>query len=232
MATERKQPQLPLAGPGARLKAAREAAGITRAGIAEKTRISERMIIFMEAGDFASLPAKTYATGFTRSYARAVGLDENELVEAVRRELGMAAPIETDFTSTYEPGDPARVPNARFASLLALGAVLVVAAGLIFWRTYYSPAMILPSILPTVTPVTSSPTPVDDAIAVPDASGSAMASDAPNPAYTFAPPVQSRARPRVRRESDSAVAASAAPPDVAAVQAEAGAGQPASTVSN
>lgn len=232
MATERKQPQLPLAGPGARLKAAREEAGISRAGIAEKTRISERMIILMEAGDFAGLPAKTYATGFTRSYARAVGLDENEMVEAVRRELGLAAPIENEFASTYEPGDPARVPTSRFASLLALCAVVVVAAGLIFWRTYYAPAMILPSILPTVTPPTPRPVLTEEPVLTPDASGSAAASEAPNPAFTFAPPVQPRAHPRVRHNSGGTAAASAAPVETAVAPAEVGAGQPASTVSN
>jgi len=232
LATERKQPQLPLAGPGARLKAAREEAGISRAGIAEKTRISERMIIGIAAGDFAGLPAKTYATGFTRSYARAVGLDENEMVEAVRRELGLAAPIENEFASTYEPGDPARVPTSRFASLLALCAVVIVAAGLIFWRTYYAPAMILPSILPTVTPPAPKVATSEEALLAPDASGSVEASEAPNPAFTFAPQPQTRAHPRVRHGNGGATAAPVASPQPAPAPAEVGAGQPASTVSN
>lgn len=192
---ENDQPQLPLAGAGARLIAAREAAGMSRADIAQKTRISERLITKMEEGDFASLPSRTYAIGFTRSYARAVGLNENEIVELVRRELGLSAPIEAETESDYEPGNPARVPSARFAWWLAFAALLLIAAGLFFWRSYYAPAMMLPSILREETP-TVEPTFITDINAFP--SGNAVAtfapSDAPNPAFSAAP----RPRPHVQ----------------------------------
>ncbi len=148
------QPQLPLAGAGPRLKAAREAAGFSRGDIAAKTRISERLITLMEAGEFAKLPSRAYATGFTRTFARTAGLNAEELVEAVRRELGMTRPAELGAAPSFEPGDPARVPSARFAWLLALLALLVLVAGLFFWRNYYAPAWTLPSILPTEAPST------------------------------------------------------------------------------
>jgi cytoskeletal protein RodZ len=141
----------PQTGAGPRLKAARESAGLSLDQVAAQTKIPARMLTLIEAGDFAALPARTYATGFTRTYARALGLDDAALVAQVRSELGMQEAVETRSAPTFEPGDPSRVPSARFAWLAALLALVVIAAGLFLWRTYYSPAVSLPSILPEET---------------------------------------------------------------------------------
>ena len=134
---------------GARLMAAREAAGLSLSDLSETTRIPTRMLTLIEAGNFAALPARIYATGFTRSYARALGLNEAEYVSAVRAELGISGQsADSLLDRDFEPGDPARVPSARLAWLAALAAVAVVIGGLLFWRTYYAPAVALPSILP------------------------------------------------------------------------------------
>lgn len=129
---------------GGRLRAAREAAGLTLEQMAGETKIPVRMLTLVEAGDYAGLPGKAYATGFTRTCARALGLDEQELVDEVRRELGHVDQRETRQTPTFEPGDPARVPTARFAWAAAVAALVVIAAGLLLWRSYYSPAVTLP----------------------------------------------------------------------------------------
>lgn len=145
--------ELPLDSAGTRLVRAREAAGLTRAQVAAATRIPERHLIAIEQGDYAALPARTYAVGFTRSYAKAVGANDAEIVEAVRAELAMAEPeAPRRQVQTSEPGDPARVPSARFAWLAALAALAVIVAGFAFWRSYYAPGGELPSILPAETP--------------------------------------------------------------------------------
>lgn len=137
---------------GTRLKQAREAAGLGLAQLSAATKIPTRMLVLIENGDFAALPARTYATGFTRTYARALGLDEVEYVDAVRTEMGMAGRVDPQPAATFEPGDPARVPTARLAWLAALGAVAVVIVGGVFlWSTYYAPAVTLPSLLPDET---------------------------------------------------------------------------------
>ncbi|MFC3592835.1 helix-turn-helix domain-containing protein, partial [Novosphingobium piscinae] len=133
---------------GARLRRAREAAGLALAQVSELTKIPTRMLVLIENGDFAALPARTYATGFTRSYARALGLPEQDFVEAVRAELGLESRADPLPAATFEPGDPARVPTARLAWLAALAGVAVIVAGLFLWRTYYAPAISLPSLLP------------------------------------------------------------------------------------
>lgn len=132
--------QLPLDNTGQRLRRAREAAGKTVEQVAAETRIPQRHIETIERGDFASLPSRTYATGFSRTYAKAVGLDENEVVAQLRAELGqttnerMAAP-------RYEPGDPARVPSRSLVWLSALAIVLLVAGGFAFYRSYWAPGL-------------------------------------------------------------------------------------------
>ncbi|MEJ6011978.1 helix-turn-helix domain-containing protein [Novosphingobium aquae] len=149
---EAHQPQLPLAGVGPRLKAAREQLGITREGMAQKTRIAERLIAAIEAGDWDALPSRTYATGFTRSYARAVGLDEKAIVSEVRREMGLAEPVEYRASAaSLEPGDPARVPGSKFAWGLALLAIVLAVGGYFAFRTLFSPAVVLPETLPIET---------------------------------------------------------------------------------
>lgn len=213
--------QAPLTGAGPRLKAAREAAGLSVAQISQQTKIPGRMLALIEAGDFAGLPGRTYATGFTRTYARMLGLDEDEYVVAVRKEMGLGQPAELRHVPAFEPGDPARVPTAKFAWLAAIAALIVVAAGLFFWRTYYAPAVSLPSILPpdvaTSAPSTVAPLPASLPAFVPDpATGAASAPDAiPATGGVVAMPINPRPaamRPPVRRSQPAPVASSAGTP--------------------
>jgi cytoskeleton protein RodZ len=60
---------------------AREQQGLSLDQIATQTRIQQRHLQALEEEDFASLPAKVFAKGFVRSYARCLGLDENEAVQ-------------------------------------------------------------------------------------------------------------------------------------------------------
>lgn len=134
---------------GTRLRRAREDAGLSLADIAARTRIPERHLTSIEQGDFAALPARTYAVGFSRTYARALGLDAEEIVAAVRSELGGAEPdSDSRPAATFEPGDPARVPSSGIVWLGVLAAIGVIIAGLVFWRSYYVPSASLPSLAP------------------------------------------------------------------------------------
>lgn len=146
--------QLPLEGAGARLLRAREAAGVSLAHIASLTRIPERHLVAIEAGDFAALPGKTYAIGFSRTYAKALDLDQDEIGDAVRVELAAQEQIEPRRTiQTFEPGDPARVPSGRLAWLAVAGIVAVLILGFFLARSMFAPGGELPSILTEETPV-------------------------------------------------------------------------------
>lgn len=142
------QTELPLGTAGQKLKEAREGAGLGTADVAARTRIPERHIIALERGDYGALAARTYAVGFSRLFARAVGLDEAQIAEMTRAELASAAEAEAYVASpSYEPADPSRVSDRRLAWFAALGAFVVVIAGYAFWRQFQVPAMELPSLV-------------------------------------------------------------------------------------
>jgi cytoskeletal protein RodZ len=139
------QQQLPL-GVGERLRAAREAKGLTLEQIAAETRIPQRHLAAIESGDFGKLPARTYAVGFSRTYAKAVGLDHDEVAAAVRDELDEQSDEEYRPAS-FAPGDPARVPSRALGWLAAFAVLLLLAGGFFFFRTIFAPAGELPSLV-------------------------------------------------------------------------------------
>lgn len=143
---------------GAQLRRAREAASLSLEQVAAITRIRTSHLQALEDGDLAALPGRTYAIGFARTYAKAVGLDDAVIARLIRRDLGdAAAPSETAGTPAFTPGDPARVPTARFAWIAAGVAVVLAVAGFAFWQTSQGPSASLPSLLPdtTATPVSA-----------------------------------------------------------------------------
>ena len=130
--------ELPLEGVGDRLRRAREEAGMSLAEVAAETRIPERHLAVIDDGRFEDLPARTYAVGFSRSYAKAVGLNEREIAEAVRAELGTRAHA-AQRADNFEPGDPTRVPSRRLAWFSLFAAVLLVAGLFMFYRSVVAP---------------------------------------------------------------------------------------------
>lgn len=138
------------------LRAAREGAGLDIKQLAALTRVTSRHLIALEAGDYAALPGRPYALGFAKTYARAVGLDDKAITEAVRAELDQQAPPPPPRAlNQFEVGDPAKTPT-RLTVWLALGVVVAIAlAGLVFWRSYYLPSADLPSLISDEQPAAS-----------------------------------------------------------------------------
>jgi transcriptional regulator with XRE-family HTH domain len=122
---------------GERLRAARESAGLDLAEIAARTRIPQRHLEAIEQSDFSALPSPTYAFGFAKAYARAVGLDEAALARNLRATLS-GAPTREPSISTGEIEEPSRLPSPAMTIGLVIGfLVLIVAAGL-----YYGGALL------------------------------------------------------------------------------------------
>lgn len=150
---EEQEAQLPLEGAGAQLARARVAAGKSIADIALATRISERQLAAIEAGNYAALPSRAYAVGFSRSYAKTVGLNGDTIVALVREELARLEPDTARRTvPAFEPGDPASLPGRKVAWIAAAGLLLVMLAGFLVWPSLYAPGGSLPSILPSESP--------------------------------------------------------------------------------
>jgi cytoskeletal protein RodZ len=122
------QGELAITRTGDRLRLAREAAGLSLADVATRTRITQRHLAAIEKSDFSELPGRTYVTGFARAYARAVDLPEAEIGAAVRRELEEDEYGSRPLYEAYEPTDPARLPTARLTWTLVIVTLLLASA--------------------------------------------------------------------------------------------------------
>ena len=152
------EPVIEPVGPGAQLRIAREAAGLSLDDIGAETRVPIRHLELIEAEAFDELPARTYAIGFSRSYAKAVGLDQNHIAELVRSELAASRRRDARLESNFEPGDPARVPSGKLG-LFSLAAIVLLLAGLfVFYRTFFAPAGELPPLTQNAPTVAANPT--------------------------------------------------------------------------
>ena len=118
---------------GERLRNARTAAALDLNDVATRTRVPIRHLEAIERSDYSALPSITYAIGFVRSYARAVGADEASLARDVRAELGRA-PVEAVDAPAYEPMDPARVPSRLLAWTAAIVGLLML-GGYLVWKS-------------------------------------------------------------------------------------------------
>lgn len=162
------------ASAGDRLRVARETRRLDLDHIAAETRIPVRHLESIERGSFDDLPSRTYAIGFARNYAKAVGLDEKSIADAVREELNHGEARASAMAGGMEPGDPAKLPSAGLAWFGGFAAI-VLAIGLIsFFSSYFSAGGGLPSLI-------AEDSSDDSAQQAPAQSASAGAQSAPAP---------------------------------------------------
>ncbi|WP_245624435.1 helix-turn-helix domain-containing protein [Belnapia moabensis] len=118
----------PSAGEAARLgeelRDARFALGFSIEDIAASLRIRRPYLVALEEGRVRDLPAPAYAVGFVRTYARALGLDEDEVVRRFREASGPAVQRKTDLVFP-EPVPERGLPAG---AVILVGAVLAVGA--------------------------------------------------------------------------------------------------------
>ena len=69
-------------------KQVRETKGLTVDEVASKTRIRTDFVKALEEGNFAKLPDQVFARGFVRSYARSLGLDEEDAIHRFIQSAG------------------------------------------------------------------------------------------------------------------------------------------------
>ncbi|HVY12964.1 MAG TPA: RodZ domain-containing protein, partial [Alphaproteobacteria bacterium] len=118
---------------GETLREAREGAGFTLAEVADEVKIKLSYLQAIEDGRYGDLPSRTYAVGFVRTYAQALGLQSEELVARCRSEVGgmpkLAAPLVMP-----EPEVDRRLPGGTLMTICAILAVAVYAASYAFLR--------------------------------------------------------------------------------------------------
>jgi cytoskeletal protein RodZ len=129
--------EIPVAGAGMQLRAAREALRLDLAHVAAETRIPLRHLQAIEQGNFESLPSRAYAIGFSRTFAKAVGLDAAAITDVVRSELADGSMRRSAPSSGMEPGDPARLPSAGLAWAGAFAALVLAVGAFAFFNSYF-----------------------------------------------------------------------------------------------
>jgi cytoskeleton protein RodZ len=110
---------------GERLRVAREQQGMSLSQAAIETRILQRYLVALEEGDYQNLPGDVYARGFIRSYARTLGLAEDELIEIYRQERGRTEPIKV-----VSPTSAPRIRNLSIPSFFGVFFVVLMIVGL------------------------------------------------------------------------------------------------------
>ncbi len=112
-------------------KQAREAKGLTLDEVGSKTRIHPSFLRAIEEGNFTKLPDQVFVKGFVRSYARSLGMDEDD---AVRRFTATAG----SFYEKQEEGERLRLKQAederrkRTNRNVIVGTMAVAVLGLVF----------------------------------------------------------------------------------------------------
>ena len=120
------------------LKATRTRLGLDIRTVEERTKIRTKYLRALENEDWEVLPSIAYAKGFLRTYARALGLDGDALVDELRRQ------VESSGESVYpvsehvlehrrRPGEPRGGP--RIGAILGIGAAVAVVILLILGLT-------------------------------------------------------------------------------------------------
>lgn len=121
--------------PGARLRAAREAAGLTLSEVAQILKFSPRQIEALERDDYRILPGATFVRGFVRAYAKLLKLDAMALLSL----LDDAAPAsEAEIVPPENMGDADTSSfierNQRWLIAGLLLMVLAVVAAYLYTR--------------------------------------------------------------------------------------------------
>jgi len=79
---------MPMESVGEFFRQVRETKGLTLDEVASKTRIHPDFLKALEDGNFAKLPDQVFAKGFVRSYARSLGLDEEDAIRRFTESAG------------------------------------------------------------------------------------------------------------------------------------------------
>ena len=115
---------------GEQLRLAREARGISLREISEQTRISTRYLEAIEANDYKRLPGGIFNRSFIKAYARHIGFDEKEALEAyarTAREQGADEVATTPYQShVYTDGGSTRSPLVTLLLSILILSILIL----------------------------------------------------------------------------------------------------------
>lgn len=114
--------------PGARLRVAREAKGLTIEAAAERLRLNAALVLAMEEDRLALLGAPVFARGHLRSYSALLGLPEEEVLAS----FGSGEVPEPSFLPAMDLRPKVR-DHARWAWPIAAVALAIAVVAAFWW---------------------------------------------------------------------------------------------------
>ena len=124
---------------GELLRLEREAQGKTIEDVAKATKMSTLIIESLEDDRFSAFPAPVYAKGHLRTYARFLGLSEDDVVEKYMRFTQQREPDELDEWDAVELEIAEQRKTAGRRGLWIAAAAVVVVVALVVWITRERP---------------------------------------------------------------------------------------------
>lgn len=116
---------------GEKLRQAREERGLTISDIADQTRISALYLESIENDDYRILPGGIFNKGFVKSFARTVGINEQEALQDYAQLIGTQDhKVDDDHPKTYRPEV---LTDDRSSSTLPTIIIAVIILGLMTW---------------------------------------------------------------------------------------------------
>jgi cytoskeletal protein RodZ len=162
MVESRTAPRAEPLGIGERLRNAREAKGLSLRAVGDLTRIRAIYLQALEDERFDQLPGAVYARGFLRTYADALGLDADRLIDAYPGVFEPPGPAPIGAAGVEIPIRPT-APRSRLrmaatyaAVILGAGLVAVGIIGYLQLRQFNAP---VPPQVATPRPVAAPPAP-------------------------------------------------------------------------
>lgn len=121
------------ANPGDTLRQARENKGWSVAQVASQLNLTEHSLRQLEQGSFDQLPGHTFARGYVRAYAKLLGMDQGQMVQAFDQYTGTDA-SGSNVHSLGRVVEPVRLSRnlLRLFSLVLLA--LLIGFGYFWWQ--------------------------------------------------------------------------------------------------
>jgi len=125
---------------GEKLRQAREERGISISEVAEQTRISPLYLESIEKDEYKILPGGIFNKGFVKSYAKYVGVDENEALQDYAKMMSVAETADPiDEYRSYRPEvlTDDRSSSSMLPTIIFAGIILALMTGGILFVVNY-----------------------------------------------------------------------------------------------
>ncbi len=120
--------------PGELLRRERDLLGLPLGDVAEALNLRPSVVDGLEQDNYDEIPVPAYRRGYLRAYARHLGMDEQEVLDAYKAQAGSSEP-ERKVTSIQASRPPSRLGAWLFKLVTLLVIVGLVVVTAIWWQS-------------------------------------------------------------------------------------------------